>query len=118
MGRKRRKIIKRQSKPFPRLFVCPICNLQSVTVTKERLHTATVSCSSCGNSLEVPWYRSFMPVDAYSIWYDVVTGRKTRDMIAKEVEEALTTYRREEEGESAEPLEGEAPVDEGEKQIS
>lgn len=118
MGRKRRKIIKRQPKPFPSIFICPICNQQTVTVSKVNVNTAVVSCSSCGNELEVPWFRSFMPVDAYSIWYDVLTGRRSREEVARQVE-ALIAESAPIEGEASEVASegGEQPVDEGKEEV-
>jgi len=87
MGRKRRKIIRRQPKPFPSLFLCPVCNTQAVSVTHVGGYTATVKCRSCGTEHEVPWYKSFMPVDAYSIYYDIATGRRSAEDVRREIEE-------------------------------
>lgn len=86
MGRKRRKIIKRAPRRIPRVFYCPLCNQQSVTVVNVSGYSAEVSCGSCGTALTVPWYRSSLPVDAYSIWYDVVTGRRRAEEVEAEVE--------------------------------
>jgi len=91
MGRKRRKIIRRQAKPYPKVFICPLCNTQAVTVTPEGRNIAVVKCGNCGVSHEVPWYRSYMPVDAYSVWYDVVTGRRSVEDLRKEIERMTIT---------------------------
>ncbi len=91
MGRKRRKIIRKQAKPYPKVFICPLCNVQAVTVTLEGRNIAVVKCGNCGVSHEVPWYRSYMPVDAYSVWYDVVTGRRSVEDLRKEIERMTIT---------------------------
>ncbi len=77
MGRRRRKIIKKVVKPFPKVFVCPICNEQAVTVYHEEgAEYAKVVCANCKVSAEVRWLPSYMPVDAYAEFYDIVTGAK------------------------------------------
>jgi len=77
MGRRRRKIIKRVVKPFPRVFTCPICNEQAVTVYHEEGSSrAKVMCANCKASAEVRWLPAYMPVDAYAEFYDIVTGAK------------------------------------------
>jgi transcription elongation factor Elf1 len=91
MGRKRRKIIRKQAKPFPKVFICPLCNALAVTVTLESRNIAVVKCGNCGVSHEVPWYRSYMPVDAYSAWYDVVTGRRSVEDLKREIERMTIT---------------------------
>lgn len=77
MGRKRRKIIKKVVKPFPKLFICPICNEMSVAVYHEEgSDVARVACGNCGASAEVRWLPAYMPVDAYAEFYDIVTGAR------------------------------------------
>ena len=77
MGRRRRKIIKKTVRPFPKVFVCPICNEQAVTVYHEEgTDYAKVVCANCGASATVRWLPSYMPVDAYAEFYDIVTGAK------------------------------------------
>lgn len=112
MGRKRRKIIKKQARPYPKVYLCPLCNTQAVTVTVERRNIAVVKCGNCGVSHEVPWYRSYMPVDAYSVWYDVVTGRRSPEDLRREiekmamiVEEAEELIEEESESQPQEPVE-------------
>lgn len=103
MGRKRRKIIKKQAKPYPKVYLCPLCNTQAVTVTVEGRNIAVVKCGNCGVSHEVPWYRSYMPVDAYSVWYDVVTGRRSPEDLRREIERMAMIIE-----EAAEPIEDES----------
>ncbi len=77
MGRKRRKIVKKVVKPFPKLFICPICNEMSVAVYREEgSDIARVVCGNCGARAEVRWLPSYMPVDAYSEFYDIVIGTR------------------------------------------
>ncbi|MEM0441019.1 MAG: hypothetical protein QXF45_08105 [Candidatus Caldarchaeum sp.] len=79
MGRKRRKIIKKTPKPFPKVYTCPLCGAVAVTVIHEKgQENATVSCGNCKASADIPWYPSYSTVDAYTKWYDMVTrGEKT-----------------------------------------
>jgi len=77
MGRRRRKIIKRVVKPFPKLFTCPLCNELAVAVYHEEgSDRAKVMCGNCKTSVEVRWLPSYMPVDAYAEFYDIVTGAR------------------------------------------
>ena len=77
MGRKRRKIIRRTVKPFPKIFACPICNEVAVAVYHEEgSDKAKVVCGNCKVSAEVRWLPSYMPVDAYAEFYDIVTGAR------------------------------------------
>ena len=92
MGRKRRKIIRRPPRRIPRVYYCPLCNQQSVTVVNVTTYSAEVSCGSCGTTHVVPWYRSSVPVDAYSTWYDVVTGRRKAEEVEAEVERLRQLY--------------------------
>ncbi|MCS7146467.1 MAG: hypothetical protein NZ938_07310 [Aigarchaeota archaeon] len=81
MGRKRRKIYRRPVRAPPKVFTCPLCGAQAVTVTKAERFRAVVTCGKCGVSHEVPWLRSYMPIDAYSTWYDIVTGRLSSEAV-------------------------------------
>ncbi len=92
MGRKRRKIIRRPPRRIPKVYYCPLCNQQSVTVVNATAYSAEVSCGSCGTTHVVPWYRSSLPVDAYSTWYDVVTGRRGAEEVEAEVERLRQLY--------------------------
>jgi len=55
-------------------------------------YSAEVSCGSCGTTHTVPWYRSSLPVDAYSTWYDIVTGRRKVEEVEAEVEKLRQLY--------------------------
>lgn len=90
MGRRRRKIIKRVVKPFPKLFACPLCNELAVAVYHEEgSPRAKVMCGNCKVSVEVRWLPSYMPVDAYAEFYDIVTGaRKSIEVSAQQPAES------------------------------
>lgn len=78
MGRKRRKIIKKKVvKPPPKVFLCPICNEEAVTVRREEDgEYAQVVCARCGANARVKWHPAYTSVDAYAEFYDIVTGAK------------------------------------------
>ena len=86
MGRKRRKIIRKPVRAPPKVFYCPSCGAQAVTVVGTVGYRATVTCGNCGRSHEVPWLRGYLPVDAYSTWYDIVTGRLSEEAVGKKIE--------------------------------
>ena len=92
MGRRRRKIIKRVVKPFPKLFTCPLCNELAVAVYHEEgSDRAKVMCGNCKTSVEVRWLPSYLPVDAYAEFYDIVTGaRKPIEVSAQQLAETKT----------------------------
>ncbi|MEM3140725.1 MAG: hypothetical protein QXH15_04640, partial [Nitrososphaerota archaeon] len=78
MGRRRRKIVKKKIvKPPPKIFMCPKCNVEAVTVNHiEGEDYVEVKCTNCGVSAKVRWYPAYLPVDAYAEFYDIVTGAK------------------------------------------
>lgn len=101
MGRKRRKIIRRRVvKPPPKVFLCPICNQEAVTVYHEEgAEYARVSCANCKASAEVKWYPAYTAVDTYAEFYDIVTGaKKPVEVVASESGESSEVS-----GEAGEP---------------
>ncbi|HDJ67047.1 MAG TPA: hypothetical protein ENF33_05000 [Nitrososphaeria archaeon] len=86
MGRRRRRRIRKKViKPPPKVFTCPICNEEAVAVYHENgSDYAEVICSNCKARARVKWLPSYMAVDAYAEFYDIVTGSK------KSVEPPLT----------------------------
>jgi len=78
MGRRRRrKIRKKIIKPPPKVFTCPVCNEEAVAVYHEDgSDYAEVICSNCKAHARVRWLPSYMAVDAYAEFYDIVTGSK------------------------------------------
>lgn len=85
MGRRRRKVVKKVVKPPPRVFVCPLCNEEAVAVYHEEGEEyATVICANCKARAEVKWLPSYMLVDAYAEFYDIVTGAKKPLQVAVE----------------------------------
>ncbi|GBC70844.1 hypothetical protein HRbin02_00616 [Candidatus Calditenuaceae archaeon HR02] len=105
MGRKRRKIIRRTARAPPKVFACPLCGAQAVTVTQVMRFRAVVSCGKCGVSHEVPWLKSYMPVDAYSTWYDIVTGRVSPEKVREKIERLEAVEVEALQSESGEPVE-------------
>ncbi|MCS7118096.1 MAG: transcription elongation factor 1 family protein [Thaumarchaeota archaeon] len=110
MGRRRRKIIRRAPRPFPKVFYCPLCNQQAVTVVTVSGYVAEVSCGNCGVSHQVPWYRSSMPVDAYSTWYDIVMRRVSEEEVAQKIDRLRMSH--EQVIEEVELVSGEVSADE------
>lgn len=55
-------------------------------MTQVGRYRAVVTCGKCGVSHEVPWLRSYMPIDAYSTWYDIVTGRVSPEAVRERIE--------------------------------
>lgn len=85
MGRKRRKTVKRKVvKPPPKVFLCPVCNMEAVTVQREDEEYARVACGNCGASARMRWYPAYTTVDAYAEFYDIVTGVKKPVEVAVE----------------------------------
>lgn len=78
MGRRRRRRIRKKViKPPPKVFTCPLCNEEAVAVYHEDgSDYAEVICSNCKAHARVRWLPSYMAVDAYAEFYDIVTGSK------------------------------------------
>ena len=78
MGRRRRRRIRKKViKPPPKVFTCPLCNEEAVAVYHEDgSEHAEVICSNCKAHARVRWLPSYMAVDAYAEFYDIVTGSK------------------------------------------
>lgn len=100
MGRRRRKIVKKKViKPPPKIFLCPICNVESVTVHHMKGDDyANVSCSNCNAKARIRWYPAYSEVDAYSEFYDIVTGRKKVEIAEEapsQIEEGLPSVEEE-----------------------
>lgn len=85
MGRRRRKVVKKKiSRPPPKIFLCPICNVEAVTVLHQKGEDyAEVSCANCQTKVKIRWYPAYGDVDAYSEFYDIVTGRKKVEVVAE-----------------------------------
>lgn len=93
MGRRRRKLIKKKVvKPPPKIFMCPKCNVEAVTVNRiEDEEYVEVRCTNCGVNAKVRWYPAYSFVDAYAEFYDIVTGAKKPIEVA--VEQSQEPYR-------------------------
>lgn len=82
MGRRRRKVIRRTVKPYPTMFLCPVCHHETVTVEVHRNEKkAIISCFNCNLRDEVEILPVQMPVDAYCLFYDrIVKGEALPSM--------------------------------------
>lgn len=77
MGRRRRKVIRRTVKPYPTMFLCPVCHHETVTVEVHRNEKkAIITCSNCSITDEVEILSIHMPVDAYCLFYDRIVKRE------------------------------------------
>lgn len=85
MGRRRRKIVKKKIvKPPPKIFLCPVCNVEAVTILHHKGDDyAEVVCTNCKTKTKVRWYPAYSEVDAYSEFYDIVTGKKKIEVAAE-----------------------------------
>jgi len=72
MGRrKRKKIIKKKIRKLPKIFTCPSCGHQSIFVKiKKAESVASVYCSNCNISANVPLKLSDEPIDAFNEFID------------------------------------------------
>lgn len=75
MGRRRRKVVKVIKRGLPKVFLCPKCGSQSVSVRVRRPEAkAAVTCGSCGLSAEVDAGLREQPVDLYCRFTDKFYG--------------------------------------------
>ncbi|MCS7126257.1 MAG: hypothetical protein NZ929_05030 [Aigarchaeota archaeon] len=93
MGRRRRRIIKKKIvKPPPKIFTCPLCNVEAVTVHRLKDEEyAEVICTSCKARVKVRWHQAFSDVDAYTEFYDIVTGAKKVEAVVESGEQEKAT---------------------------
>lgn len=83
MGRRRRKIVKKKVvKPPPTVFICPLCNEESVSINYNKGDEyAIVKCMKCGAEENIKIYPNYLPVDAYCEWYDRIMKRASSSTI-------------------------------------
>jgi len=71
MGRRKRKVVKIVRRTLPRIFLCPKCGKQSVSVKVDKKgQTAHVVCGGCGAAADVPRLPHEQPVDLYCKFTD------------------------------------------------
>ena len=93
MGRRRRKVIRRTVKPYPTMFLCPVCHHETVTVDLHRNEKkAIITCSNCSLTDEVEILPIHMPVDAYCLFYDRIVNKEA--LAAKGSGESITSQER------------------------
>jgi transcription elongation factor Elf1 len=77
MGRRRRKVVRIPKKHLPKLFACPRCGKETVTVQIYRGEArATVACGSCGLREEFPIKPAQSEIDVYCMFTDKMYGRR------------------------------------------
>lgn len=83
-GRKRRKkLVRRVIKKLPKIFVCPRCGRQSVSVEFNNDHSeAYVKCAYCNLSGHVQVKKIHEAVDAYNMFVDDYYGGKISEVRA------------------------------------
>ncbi|MGQ9514625.1 MAG: hypothetical protein ACUVTL_06200 [Thermoproteota archaeon] len=75
MGRRKRKVVKIVKKTLPKIFLCPKCGKQSVSVKIDRKgQIAHVTCGDCKIVVDVPAYPHEQPVDLYCKFADKFYG--------------------------------------------
>jgi transcription elongation factor Elf1 len=85
LGRRRRKVVKKKIiKPPPTVFICPLCDEESVSINYNKGdEIAIVRCMKCGAEEHIKMHPNYLPVDAYCEWYDRVIKRTTTINIEK-----------------------------------
>lgn len=79
MGRRRRKVVRIPKKHLPKLFACPKCGKETVTVQVYRDQArASVGCGSCGLKEEFPLKPAQGEIDIYCMFTDKVYGPRGR----------------------------------------
>ena len=79
MGRRRRKVVRIPKKHLPKLFACPKCGKETVTVQIYRDQgRATVGCGSCGLKEEFSIRPAQSEIDVYCMFTDKMYGSQRR----------------------------------------
>ena len=78
MGRrkKRKKVVPKIIKKLPKIFLCPNCSKQSLSISMTPIEgsdysEATARCGECGLCVKVIVPKLYLPVDAYGKVIDV-----------------------------------------------